>query len=77
MNRIHKSVAQLYFTCRMASPSYACPDSKRPKLDQPVATEAERKCFDEEDASKTNVVLVLCGSMNPITFLHLRMFGES
>lgn len=27
-------------------------------------------------ASKTRVVLLSCGSFNPITFLHLRMFGN-
>ena len=27
-------------------------------------------------ASKLRVVLVLCGSMNPVTNLHLRMFGK-
>ena len=27
-------------------------------------------------ASKMRVVLILCGSMNPITNLHLRMFGN-
>ena len=26
--------------------------------------------------SKTRVVLLSCGSFNPITFLHLRMFGN-
>ena len=27
-------------------------------------------------ASKSRVVLLSCGSFNPITFLHLRMFGK-
>lgn len=27
-------------------------------------------------SSKTRVVLLSCGSFNPITFLHLRMFGN-
>ena len=26
--------------------------------------------------SKARVVLILCGSMNPVTNLHLRMFGK-
>ena len=29
-----------------------------------------------EDMSKVRVVLALCGSMSPITNLHLRMFGR-
>lgn len=28
-------------------------------------------------ASKTRVVLLSCGSFNPITFLHLRMLGKN
>ena len=44
------------------------PDRKRPRL------EVEEQ---GENMSKLRVVLVLCGSMSPITNLHLRMFGKN
>ena len=51
------------------------PDTKRPKLDDgnssPLPNESEAP-----DMAKTRVALALCGSMSPVTFLHLRMFGE-
>lgn len=28
------------------------------------------------DETKTPIVLIACGSYSPITYLHLRMFGE-
>ncbi len=81
MNRVWSTVAQLYYACRMASSSAArsfSPDRKRPKLDESVATAQanSKEPLPESDSAKTEIVLVLCGSMNPITFLHLRMFGE-
>lgn len=33
-------------------------------------------CAEKMAASKTNVVLLSCGSFNPVTFMHLRMFGK-
>ena len=45
------------------------PSRKRVRLDGEGSAE-------EESMSKTRVVLALCGSMSPITNLHLRMFGK-
>ena len=47
----------------------AFPDSKKRKLE-----EEDSEINSEEGM---NVVLALCGSFNPITFLHLRTFGKS
>lgn len=47
----------------------AFPDSKKRKLEE------EDSEINNEDGM--NVVLALCGSFNPITFLHLRTFGNS
>ena len=45
------------------------PSRKRVRLEGEGSAE-------EESMSKTRVVLALCGSMSPITNLHLRMFGK-
>lgn len=60
----------------MASPPI---QRKRPRLEDPDSSNSvssERKECVGMAAGKTRVVLALCGSMSPITFLHLRMFGE-
>lgn len=31
----------------------------------------------EKDDAKEKVILIACGSFNPPTLMHLRMFGES
>ena len=46
---------------------------KRPRLEDSDATVASEST--EMAAANTRIVLALCGSMSPITFLHLRMFG--
>ena len=57
-----------------SDPDMACPvQRKRPRLEDSDATVASEST--EMAAANTRVVLALCGSMSPITFLHLRMFG--
>lgn len=43
------------------------PISKKRKIDSENSTDEDKM---------NNIVLALCGSFNPITFLHLRMFGK-
>ena len=50
--------------------------SKRPRLDGNGSSSPPDEREGLDLASRTRVVLTLCGSMSPITFLHLRMFGE-
>lgn len=45
--------------------------------DLPISKKRKIDCEDSTDEDKmNNIVLALCGSFNPITFLHLRMFGK-
>ena len=55
----------------------SAPDKKRPRLDGPEDVAENIDDGETEREEKMNVVLALCGSFNPITFLHLRLFGES
>lgn len=55
------------------------PQRKRRRLVNASEGKTKDGASSEEMASvltKARVVLVLCGSMNPITNLHLRMFGK-
>ena len=62
------------WTFQTLDPDMACPvQRKRPRLEDSDTTVASEST--EMAAANTRVVLALCGSMSPITFLHLRMFG--
>ena len=45
------------------------PSQKKRKLEKD-------NCTEEAKEEKMNVVLAMCGSFNPVTFLHLRLFGK-
>lgn len=51
------------------------PSSKRLRLEDTGTGDAEGSSM-ASIASKTRVVLALCGSFSPVTNLHLRMFGK-
>ena len=48
----------------------AAPEAKRARIDCNSVEE------DSMASNRLRVVLVMCGSFSPITFLHLRLFGE-
>ena len=52
------------------------PNSKKRKLQEEVATTQQQVNSTEEEEGKMKVVLALCGSFNPPTILHLRLFGQ-
>ncbi len=58
-----------YSTAGLLGMDSSGPSRKRVRLEGEGSAE-------EESMSKTRVVLALCGSMSPITNLHLRMFGK-
>lgn len=58
------------------------PSRKKPRLEEADGTSASNGNYEASNskmaaaASKTRVVLALCGSFSPITNMHLRMFGK-
>ena len=68
-----------YFEVMASNPtegSASPPESKRPRTDDSDSSSAgENERSTNGMGSRTRVVLALCGSFSPITYLHLRMFG--